>query len=482
MKNDKKAVIYARYSSNKQTEDSIEAQVRACHEYADRNGLTILSVYKDEAVSGKGSKTLRRQQYQKMLKDSEKELFTTILIHKYDRIARNIAEHVTLEKRLSENDISLVAVAQDFGKSNESKILRSLVWAMSEYYSDNLADETRKGLKENALNALHTGGYAPFGYDIVDKRHVINDFESGYVRKMFQAATERSGFNDLIEEMRLAGVKGKRGKPIKYPQIYEILRNEKYTGTFFYSTSQEKTRSARRKKENAIKIENALPIIIDKALFLEVQKIMDERKRVGIKSSYLCSGLVYCSCGAKMHAHTTRGKGHEYSRYICSEKCGVPTVRMELVDKTALDYLKDLLSKKNQGRIADALREYHHESKESTQVFLAAIKSKIKEKQQKYDNLLANLSTGVLPASVAESVGAEMEALQAEISALEETEAPKDLSPDAITSWLEAIKAAPDDKAIHLLIERININQTTDMRVTSTLTSVVGIIGCGGRI
>lgn len=80
-----------------------------------------------------------------------------------------------------------------------------------------------------------------------------------------------------------------------------MLRNEKYTGVYVYSLKQEKNRADRRTKPNAIRIENALPIIIDKAQFDEVQKIMNERKQSGKKAEYLCSGLIYCECGAKMH-------------------------------------------------------------------------------------------------------------------------------------------------------------------------------------
>jgi len=92
-----KAVIYARFSSDKQTEDSIEAQLRACREYALANGLSVVGVYADEAISGKGSKTAQRAQYQKMLRDCERDMFKTVLIHKYDRVARNLSEHVNLE-------------------------------------------------------------------------------------------------------------------------------------------------------------------------------------------------------------------------------------------------------------------------------------------------------------------------------------------------------------------------------------------------
>mgnify|MGYP005811418199 FL=1 len=207
-------------------------------------------------------------------------------IHKYDRIARNLGEHVNLEARLDTLDVRLIAVAQDFGNSKEAKIMRALMYSLSEYYIDNLAEETRKGLKETALKAKHTGGYAPFGYDVVNQEYVINPLEAGYVRKMFDAASQRQGFRSLIREMAQAGVTGKRGKPIKYPQIYEILRNEKYTGVYIYSPNMEKTREGRRAKPNAIRIENALPVIIDRAQFQEVQQIMSEKKQMGRKAGY----------------------------------------------------------------------------------------------------------------------------------------------------------------------------------------------------
>ena len=178
------AVIYARYSSDKQSEDSIEAQVRACREYATKQDFNVLSVYADEAISGK---TANRAQYQKMLRDCNKGLFDTILIHKYDRIARNLGEHVNLEMKLREKGITLIAVAQDFGRSKEAKIMRALMWSLSEYCLDNLSSETKKGHKETALKGLHNGGYAPFGYDVVNQTYIINELEAGYIKRITES-------------------------------------------------------------------------------------------------------------------------------------------------------------------------------------------------------------------------------------------------------------------------------------------------------
>ena len=472
------AVIYARFSSANQREESIDAQVRACREYAARHDppLNIIEVYVDNAESGKGTNTAHRAGYQKMLRDCKKGTFQVILIHKYDRIARNVGEHVNLTAKLGELGVELIAVAQDFGHGNEAKILKTLMWSMSEYYIDNLADETRKGLKENALKALHNGGYPPFGYDVVDKKYVINEFEAAYVRKIFRAALEKRGYKEIIQELAERGITGKRGKPIKYTQIYEMLRNEKYTGVYTYSPKQEKKRQDRRTKPNAIKIENALPIIIDRALFEEVQKIMNERKQTGKKADYLCSGLVYCECGAKMHGMKSERKGHTYHYFVCSKKCGAPSVRMETVDNAAREYLVKLLSEENQQRIAAAMRSYKGAERDRIEDFNAILKSRIEEKQGRYNNLMQNLSTGVLPPEVVADMGAEMNALKAEIECLKNTEPPKDYTVEQITSWLETLKNNTDETAVRLLIERIDIKNKTEINIHSTLNSVLGDI------
>lgn len=476
------AVIYARYSSDKQTEDSIEAQVRACRDYAAVKGFNIIEIYADEAISGKGSKTALRAKYQKMLRDTNKGTFDTILIHKYDRIARNLGEHVNLTAKLQEKGITLIATAQDFGTSNEAKIMRTLMWSLSEYYIDNLANEVKKGHKETALKGLHNGGYAPFGYDVIDQIYVINELEAEYVRRIFKAAIDQKGFTEIIKELSERGITGKRGKPIKYTQIYEMLRNEKYTGVYTYSTVEEQDRSDRRTKPNAIRIENALPIIIDKAQFEEVQKIMNERKQTGKKSNYLCSGLVYCECGAKMHAIKSTRKGHVYYYFYCSKHCGAPVVHMEDVDNAAKKYLHALLSDKNQEIIINSLKNYKGAENDRLKDFNYILKKKIQEKQKQYDTLMNNLSSGVLPAEVVADIGKQMNKIKNEIENLKSTKPPKDYTVDHITTWLNELKNNPDDKAIHILIKRIDIKNKTEINIQSTLNSVLGEIGCGGWI
>lgn len=489
------AVVYARYSSEDQRTESITAQVRACQEYANKHGISISKVYADEAVSGKGSKTSKRIQYQKMLRDVEANPCDFVLIHKYDRIARNVQEHVNLASRLNALDIELIAVGQDYGSSKEAKLLKVLSWAMSELYIDNLADEVRKGHRETALQGKHNGGVPPFGYDIVNQEYVINELEAEFVRRMFTACANGEKYTALLDEMAAAGIKGKRGRPMGYPSIYEILRNEKYTGVYVYSPQEEKSRDNRRKKPNAIRIENAIPAIIDRDIGERVQKIMDHNKNNGRtpKHEYLLSGIIFCGeCGAPMYGHTSRreknGTVYEYSRYCCSKKCGNSTIRAEDVESAVYAYLRDFLTPKNRDLVYNILLKYRRQFDASCAVDKDYTRNEISDRQKQADALMANMRSGVLPPSVLEAMGKEIEQLQEQIGILQaQIDKPLTLSKSAVMQYFDAISDLDHQSAklqrntVRRYIDRVEIKKN-EVNMHSTFTSFVESIGCGGRI
>lgn len=198
-----RAVIYARFSTDKQREESIEAQERACREYAAAHGYSVSGVYADRAASGK---TDRRPDFQRMMRDAKSQRFDVVLVHKYNRFARRMSDHVRYEDKLNSYGVQLIAVAEDFGTGKEAVIMKALMRSLSEYYIIDLSDEVKKGHRENAMKALHNGGLAPFGYDIVDQKYVINEFEAAYVRRMYNCASDCIGFTALVDEMAAAGV------------------------------------------------------------------------------------------------------------------------------------------------------------------------------------------------------------------------------------------------------------------------------------
>lgn len=477
------AVIYARYSSERQNELSIDAQIRECNEYAKKKSITIIGKYSDEAISGR---TGNRDGFQRMLHDAKKKTFEIVLVHKIDRLARNRKLFEDAIWDLNELGIDVIAVAQDFGKSKEGRLMTGIVADLAQFYSENLAEETRKGHKEVALKGEFNGGLPPFGYDVENKKYVINEKEAPYVKKMFQTALNQDSYKELIREMRAAGIKGKRGKEIGRTQIYEILRNEHYTGVYRYSLNEEENRTDRRAKPNAIRLENAFPAIINKDLFNSVQKILDSRKRAGRKADYLCSGLVYCgNCGAKMHVYKSDRKGHTYYYYRCPEKCGNRTVLLDDVDLVAKKYLLELFSQETQEKISIALRKYKGTEKERTRVFQKALNDKIQEKEKEYDNVMYNFSSGKLPPELIETFSKKLLTLQEEIEVLKNTKPPVDFSGDLINKWLDSLKKNPDRKAMLTFIDRIEVkrdeNNKTDLKVESTLKPVLEMMVAGER-
>ncbi len=209
---------------------------------------------------------------------------------------------------------------------------------------------------------------------------------------------------------------------------------------------------------------------------------MNNRKQTGKKAGYLCSGLVYCAnCGAKMHGVTTHRKEHEYKVYYCSEHCGVGTVKMDDIDSSVREYIKNLLSEENTKIITEALKKYSSNETDRVKEFNDSVAREIKEKQKQIDNYMATLGSGVLPSEIISDIGNKIVTLKEEIKGLQTAEPPKDFTVPQIQVWLQSIRSAPDDKAVRLLIERIDANKT-DINIQSTLKSVLGDNGCGGRI
>lgn len=147
----KTAVIYARYSSDRQTEQSIEGQLRVCTEYAERNEITIVDTYVDRAMSGT---TDNRPAFRKMLTDSAKKKWDFVIVYKLDRFSRNKYENAIHKKTLRDNGVKLLSAMENIPDTPEGIILESLLEGMNQYYSAELAQKVKRGMKES-LSLIH---------------------------------------------------------------------------------------------------------------------------------------------------------------------------------------------------------------------------------------------------------------------------------------------------------------------------------------
>ena len=166
------AVIYARYSSDNQREESIEGQIRECTAYAEKNGFTVVKHYIDRAIS---AKTDNRPQFQQMIKDSERGIFDVIIVWKLDRFARNRYDSARYKTQLKRNGVKLVSATEVISAGPEGIILESVLEGYAEYYSADLSEKVVRGMTENTLKGVYNGGTVPFGYVIDENRHYKPD-------------------------------------------------------------------------------------------------------------------------------------------------------------------------------------------------------------------------------------------------------------------------------------------------------------------
>ena len=160
-----KAVVYARFSSERQREESIEGQIRECREYAKNNDITIIAEYIDRALSA-SKDTDKRLEFQRMIRDSAKRDFEIVLVWKLDRFARSRYDSAHYKHILKKNGVRVMSATEAISNSAEGIILESMLEGMAEYYSAELSEKIHRGQKENALKGKHNGGGIPLGYSV----------------------------------------------------------------------------------------------------------------------------------------------------------------------------------------------------------------------------------------------------------------------------------------------------------------------------
>ncbi len=223
----KKAIIYARYSSDSQTEQSIEGQLRVCQQYAKNNDILIVDTYIDRAMTGTND---ARPDFQRMIKDSSKHQWDYVLVYKLDRFSRNKYEATIHKHTLKENGVKILSAMENIPDTPEGIILESMLEGMNQYFSAELSQKVLRGLKESYIKGNFTGGVQLYGYDVVDMKNVINPNEADIVREIFTKYAQGYTAVDISNDLKNRGIRTKKGKYITTANIYKMLLNTKYNG------------------------------------------------------------------------------------------------------------------------------------------------------------------------------------------------------------------------------------------------------------
>ena len=314
--------LYARVSSDRQDVDlSIAAQLRALRDYAQKNGYIVFREYVDEAESGR---IADRPEFRKMIDAAAKPSapFREILVWKFSRFTRKREHAVAFKSMLRRKGVRVVSITEHADDTPTGKLMEAIIESVDEFYSENLAQEVTRGMREAATRGFWISSVAPYGYNRVmvqdgpKKRPTLepDPDASRIVKRIFDMAEAGSGMLVITNTLNDEGIASPRGKLWGKTSVHGMLINEAYTGTLVWGANA-------KDKAEPVRVDKAFPAIVTKAQFSRVNKLMRSRapkrshpRRVG--STYLLSGLVKCkSCNRALSGQDA--KSGQFAYYVC---------------------------------------------------------------------------------------------------------------------------------------------------------------------
>ena len=349
------AALYARVSSDKQDVDlSVAAQLRALRDYADKNGYLVCREYVDEAESGR---VADRPQFRRMLDEARKPEapFKEILVWKFSRFTRKREHAVAFKSMLRRRGIRVVSITEQADDTPTGKLLEAIIESVDDFYSENLAQEVTRGMREAASRGFWVTSYAPYGYRRVHvqdgpKKRPRLDLDppaDAVVRRVFDMALRGKSILDITKTLNSEGIPTTNGKKWLKTTVHTMLDNEAYTGAVVWGTNA-------KDGQPPVRVEDAHPAIVSKREFRRVKRLLASRapKKVNPRSAsspYLLSGLLKCeTCGKAMTA--AEAKSGRYTYYVCqsvlkrgSGACRTPRLNAKNLESIIVGVIRDCI-------------------------------------------------------------------------------------------------------------------------------------------
>lgn len=392
---EKTGVIYARYSSHAQKDASIEQQVRECLVFAKAQGIHIAATYEDRAISGK---TDRRPNFQRMMKDAEKRKFQYVVAWKSNRMGRNMLQAMMNEARLNELGVRVLYAEEDFDNTAAGRFALRSMMNVNQFYSENMAEDIRRGLRDNAMQCKVTNGTLPLGYKKDENLHYVLDPPNDeIVREIFGRVACGEPFVSIAEDLNARGVKTSRGGRWGRSSFHALLSNERYTGVYIYGD---------------IRVEGGIPQIVDKGLFYRVQEVLKTknnpqgRPRGG--GDYLLTGKLFCGlCKSPMVGVSGTGKnGQLHHYYICQKRrqeksCKKQNIRRDVIERQVAAAMKEYILRDDVIEwLADKAIAWAKDYRGETGI--GALEAQLAENKKATKNLLAAIEMGIITESTKE--------------------------------------------------------------------------------
>ena len=315
--------LYARVSSDRQDVDlSVAAQLRALRDHAEKSGYLVTAEYVDKAESGR---IAERPEFRKMIDAATgpDAPFKEILVWKFSRFTRKREHAVAFKSMLRRKGIRVVSITEHADDSPTGKLMEAIIESVDEFYSENLAQEVRRGMREAAARGYYLAGKAPFGYNRIkvkdgNREHTsleVDASTAGVVKEMFGMSLRGYGLKEICIKLNGRGITN-RGKGWFKSSVRYVLGNEVYTGTAIWGRT-----SSVGQEPDPVRAENAWSAIVSRETFEQVQKALETRapkkqQPAVVGSTYLFSGLLRCGvCGRTYVGQAAKSGKHHY--YIC---------------------------------------------------------------------------------------------------------------------------------------------------------------------
>ena len=444
----KTAVIYARYSSERQTEQSIEGQLHVCSDYAKRNDLVIVGTYIDRAMTGTND---NREDFQRMLKDSDKKSFDYVLVYKLDRFSRNKYEMAIHRKHLKDNGVKILSAMENIPETPEGILLESLLEGMNQYYSEELSQKAKRGMRETRMKGKFTGGRVNYGYSCHEQKLSVIDEEAAVLLEIFTDYANGKSLTDIANGLNARGITN-RGKPFLMNSIYFLLNNEKYTGVYRFGDKV---------------FTETYPQIIPVDLYKTVKTKLDANRHgkhvTGIE--YLLRGKVRCVyCGKNLRSHAGMSSSGIYRYYECpsprkTTDCKFRAVTKEILEQLVVEAVTGAVNDKtNRELLIKTIMEiYKSRAEENTA--LRVLEKDLAQTSKALSNLLKAIESGIFTESTKqrlEELEAEKRALQEKILIEQSRKLYQLTEKDVEKYLLHGLKQKPKTM-IDLLVEKVDV-------------------------
>ena len=316
--------------------------------------------------------TNQRPQYLALIEEIKAGNIDVVVAIRLDRFNRAIVNELSFEQIAREYSCFLYA-GDDIPNSHTSQgeFMRIIQMGFSQFHARQAAREVMESNCHNVKTGQTAGAVPPYGLKTIEKYFFLNEDEAPAVKLLFERTVEGFNYSSIIKELTSLGYRTRAGQVFTKSTLISMLRNEKYYGTYIYNRADGKKKRNRVLLDHfdPIKNETAIPPIISKELFDQVQAILNGRKTgIPVARNYLLTGFVRCkACGSSMVGTKYKGRTQYYRTYQCPKH----TSRHQNTCKTKqinADYLENIVKKAITQRLNDYFSEKDHLEKALTPI------------------------------------------------------------------------------------------------------------------